>query len=203
MIPHRIFRVVPEHTSDEVEGWWKLAIDLHPGWEMITYRDPIDPGEFPITGALWADYSKPGAQIAGLVRLELLWHYGAHYIDSDVDLVRSLEPLCSHRAYAAWEDANVVPDAVLGAVRHHPAIETCLELAAQRAASSSTDWRTGNGPWATGPGVTTTVLAGRDDVTLLDPESFYPVHYSQKDRLADYTPGPDTYGIHHWHGSWL
>jgi hypothetical protein len=56
MIPRRLIRSVPTETSDEVEGFWKLAVDLHPNWEHVTLRDPIDTGGFPITGGLWADF---------------------------------------------------------------------------------------------------------------------------------------------------
>lgn len=204
MIPRILFRVVPERTSDEVEDLWRRAVELHPGWQHITYRDPIRTELFDITSSEWMRCSS-GAQLAGLVRLEALYSHGGVYIDSDVECFRSFEPLLALRAFAGWEDANVVPDAVLGAERWHPAVRACIDLAIERIRSSSTDWRTGNGAWSTGPGVTTSVLPGRDDVVLFPPAAFYPYHYSERHRRHEdhRTTNPWAFAAHHWHASWL
>lgn len=205
MIPPRLIRTVPEHTTSDVESLWAKACALHPGWDHVTLRDPLNPAWFPITYKWW-DRCRNGAQFAGLIRLETLLHGGGIYIDSDIDVVRPLDPLRALGAFAAYEDPGVVPDAVLGATEGHPAIAECLRLALERLRSDSSDWRTGNDPWATGPGVTTTVLPGRSDVLLLPPATFYPVHYSPRDtlgaRLDGYQPEPWTFGIHRWAWSW-
>lgn len=203
MIPRRLIRSVPTGTSSEVEQFWQTAVNLHPGWELVTYRDPINPAKFPITSPLWP-LAQNGAQLAGLVRLEALWHAGGVWLDSDVELYRPLTTLLQCNMFAAWEDINTVPDAVLGAEPHHPAIEECLELATERIRGLNSDWRTGNGAWATGPGVTTLVLPTHDDVLLLPPGTFYPYHYSEKERRGeDHRANPWCFGAHHWAGSWL
>ena len=203
MIPHRLYRTVPETTTDEVEAFWAKACELHPTWEHITYREQVDPAWFPITGRAF-ERCDSGAQKAGLIRLELLLHGGGIYIDSDVELYRPLDSLCGLQGFAAWEDADVVPDAVLGAKADHPAIGKCLQLALERITSGSSDWRTGSGAWSTGPGVTTTVLPGRSDFALLPPGSFYPYHYNEKGRRhEDHAAAqPWAFGAHHWHHSW-
>lgn len=205
MIPHRFIRSVPEHTTSEIENFWDHIGWLHPGFEMFTYRDPIDPSHFPITSALWDTYHVGGAQLAGLVRLEALATTGGIWLDSDVELYRPLTPLLGCQAFACWEDEHTVPDAVIGAEAQHPAILQCVDLAVSRLATSSDDWRTGNGAWSTGPGVTTTVFPNRADVLLLPPGSFYPYHYTQKQRRGDdhRTNQPWAFGAHHWFGSWL
>lgn len=202
MLPQRLIRTVPADTSDEVETLWQIARVLHPEWDMVTFRDPIDPAEFPLTSWCW-DACESGAQLAGLIRLEALWHLGGIYIDSDVQVVKSFEGLRPFDCFAAWEDANTVPDAVLGATDHHPAIFHCIVAATERLTTGGDDWQTGRHSWSTGPGVTTTVLAARDDVTLLSPRAFYPVHYSRKADLDGFEPGPETYAIHRWAASWL
>lgn len=205
MIPRRLIRTVPAGTPAEVESFWAKACDLHPGWEHVTLRDPIDPAGFPVTAPHW-DRCTSGAQFAGLIRLEALWHGGGIYIDADIDPFRPLDPLLGCQMFACWEDENTVPDAVLGAIPRHPAVGACLELAIERLCSDSDDWRTGNGAWATGPGVTTTVLPGRRDVLLLPPGSFFPVHYSQK-AIVDWdgveTDHPWAFAAHRWHASWV
>lgn len=205
-IPARLIRTVASSTSDEVEAFWDTARNLHPDWDHLTFRDPIDTMLFPLTSPYW-DRCESGAQLAGLIRLEALFNLGGIYIDSDVELFRPLDPLLTLEAFAAWEDADVVPDAVMGAAAGHPAILECLRLAIERIENgppAEVDWRTGNGAWSTGPGVTTTILPNRPDVTLLPPVSFYPYHYTEKDRRhEDFTAVPGCFGAHHWAASWL
>lgn len=208
MIPATLVRTVPAEPSPEADLLWALARELHPTWGHVTYRDPIDPFAFPRTSPYW-HLCHNGAQLAGLIRLEALIVHGGFYIDSDVELVRPLDDLRGHRCVAGWEDDYVIPDAVLAAEPAHPAIHECIRLAIARLTGTSGEepsWQTDQGAWATGPGVTTTVLKGRDDVTLLDREAFYPVWYEPRDtlaqRLTDYQPGPGCYGIHRFAWSW-
>lgn len=196
-IPARLFRTVPDRSLPEVEQWWRDWGTIHQGWELVTYRDPLDPRQFPLTADAW-QHCTNGAQLAGLVRLEVLWHHGGIYVDSDVQPLRNCGPLLVCEAFAAWEDAQVVPDAVLGAVAHHPAIRECIALAVERVTAGEDAWRTG-------PGVTTELLPGRDDVLLLPPGAWYPYHYREPHRRREdfATTAPWAFGVHHWHGSWL
>lgn len=193
MIPQRLVRTVPEVTTDEVEEFWSAAAALHPGWEMVTLRDPLDPADFPVTSPFWARCTS-GAQRAGLIRLEDLWWRGGIYVDSDVELYRSLEPLRRNVMFAAWEDVHTIPDAVIGAEARYPAIWRCLREAISALAE---------GAWMSGPGVLTRVLPGWGSVLLLPPESFYPYHYTEKHRRHEDHRSPATFGAHHWAGSWL
>jgi mannosyltransferase OCH1-like enzyme len=200
MIPRRLIRTVPEHTTTNVEAYWQFAIDLHPEWQHRTFRDPIDPDLFPHTSALWP-HCTSGAQRAGLIRLEALWSMGGVYIDSDVELYRPLDSLLGASIFACYEDANVVPDAVLGAHPGHRLVLTMLDMACASV-------ERGEGPWASGPGVTTAVLTAEQhqrEVLLLPPGSFYPYHYTVKERervLDHHALQPWAFGAHHWHHSW-
>lgn len=200
-IPRILHRVVPEKPVREAEYWWLRFQKLHPDWILLTHRDPLPPAEWPETSPYWSKVAN-GAQLADLVRLEALLRHGGIYVDQDVEPYRALDPLLSTSAFAAWEDDRTVPNAVLGAVPGHPAIRLCLELALSRLGDPSP-----RGIWLAGPGVTTEVLVGRDDVLLLPPESFYAVHYRDpnRERLMK-TAGrnrPWAFALHHYWGSWL
>jgi hypothetical protein len=198
-IPRIFHRVVPEHTSPDVERWWQELQAMHPGWRFLTHRDPLEPREWPETAKHWRR-CKTGASLADLVRLEALWRWGGIYLDSDVEPYRSFEPLLPLQAFAAWEDARVVPNAVMGARREHPAIRECIDLAVRAVRK---------GTWEGGPGVTTRVLVGRPDVLLLPPGSFYPVHYRDPEREAlmdspaTRENNPWAFALHRYAGSWL
>lgn len=196
-IPRILHRTVPAVVDQTAEDWWEHFRQLHPGWEMMTHRDPLDPAEWPETADLWPS-CKNGAQLAGLIRLEALWRFGGVYVDSDVEPYRSFEPLLHSPGFAAWEDSKVVPDAVLGAEPGHPAVQIMLWRARQSIEAGEDAWRSG-------PGVTTAVLPGRDDWLLMPPGSFYPYHYNERNRrnIDHMTEQPWCFAAHHWAGSWL
>jgi len=191
-IPRIMHRTVPADTSDEVEGFWARFEQLHPGWDCRTYREPIDPAQWPLTGDLFAQCQN-GAQKAGLIRLEALYRDGGVYVDSDCEPFQSFEPLIHSPAFAAWEDETTIPDAVLGAKQGHPAWEQMIEKA--RSVIEG-----GGDAWQSGPGVTTETLQGRTDVLVLPPGAFYPHHYLRKSDKG--TGGPWVFCEHHWHHSW-
>lgn len=193
-IPRILHRTVPEHTSDEVEKWWERFGELNPDWDLRTYREPIDPADWPMTGDLFAKCQN-GAQKAGLIRLEALYSNGGVYVDSDVEPYRPLESLLNLPAFAGWEDEKVVPDAVLGAAKGHPAF---MELIGRARESIEG----GQGAWDSGPGGTTEILPGRDDIVIFPPGAFYPAHYLEKNKLGSSSRLPWVFMEHKWHHSW-
>lgn len=195
MIPARLVRVVPQTTTDEVERFWLQACRLHPKWEFVTLRDPINPDDFPLTSPLWGA-CKSGAQMAGLVRLEEIATRGGFYLDSDLEVYRSLEVLRHVPFVAGWEDPHTVPDFFFAAEAEHPVFNELL-----------TDARVSlpEGAWQSGPGVFTRRLPGRHDVLLLPPGSFAPYHYNERHRRHEnhHDANPWGFGAHHWAASWL
>jgi hypothetical protein len=181
-IPRILHRTVPAETTAQVEAWWVRFAELHPDWDLRTYREPIDPSDWPITGHLF-DRCQNGAQKAGLIRLEALFTVGGIYVDSDVIPHRPFDSLLSVPAFAAWEDKNVVPDAVLGSAPGHQAFMLLLERARECV-------ERGDDAWVSGPGGTTEILPDRDDVLLLPPGAFYPVHYLERSKLGKKSQDP-------------
>lgn len=200
MIPTVLHRCVPEVVPPRWEDHWTRWCGLHPGWGHITWRDRIDPTMFPRTAHVW-DRCRAGAALAGLVRLEALADLGGVFLDWDVRPCAPLHPLLAVPGgmFAAWEDDDHVPDAVFGCEAHHPAVEILLAEAVARTAA-------GASVWECSVGLFTEVLPGRDDVTLLPRESFYPVHYgverAHPGSSAIHEAGPATYGVHEWAWSW-
>lgn len=197
MIPHRLVRTVPNQTTSDVEDLWAIACDLHPDWEHVTWRDPINPEAFPITSPYWGD-CETGAQLADLVRAEDLLHRGGWYIDSDVWCLKPFDSLCHLDGVAAWEDSSHIPNAVLGFRPGHPALREVVRLAVDRRFE---------GTWPAGVGVTTEVFKHRSDMVLLPPGSFYPVawrraHRGKVDWAQVARDNPWSFCIHQYRASW-
>lgn len=192
-IPRRIVRTVPTQTSEQVEAWWRQTQTLHPGWEFVTHREPVDPQQWPLTGHLF-DSCESGAARADLIRLEDLWWRGGIYLDSDVEVLKPLNPLLTvETLWAAFEDERHVCNAVFGSPAAHPALEACVKAAIQRHH---------DGTWQAGVGAFTDTLKHRDDVLLLPPQTFYAVHYRNKAHIGRHKPQPWEFAIHHWAHSW-
>lgn len=197
MIPHRLIRTVPQQVDSEAERLWQIACDLHPDWEHVTWRDPIKPEAFPITSPYWAE-CETGAQLADLVRAEDLLHNGGWYIDSDVWCLKPFSNLCALPAVVAWEDFLHIPNAVMGFPPGHPALVEVLDQAIAKRKS---------GTWIAGVGVTTQVFRKRNDVTVLPPGAFYPVHWKTAHKgLVDWSHeasvNPWAWCIHKYKASW-
>jgi mannosyltransferase OCH1-like enzyme len=197
VIPKVIHRTVPKDTSARIESFWKSIRKLHPDWDLLTWREPLDPSDFPLTSGLW-DRCESGAQKADIVRLELLVTHGGIYVDADVQGLRPFTSLLSSGAFAAWEDNTTIPNAVMGCEAGHPAFVEMLEVASGKLAAGAATWHIG-------PGTTTPVLKDRDDVLLLPPGSLYPYHYLEMRRKREQfrVTEPWAFCVHHWHGSWL
>lgn len=193
MIPPILHRTVPADTTLEVEAWWAGARKLHPAWTHLTWRDPLDPSNWPLSSPHWGRCTA-GAQMAGLIRLEALIHSGGVYIDSDVELYRPLDPFRPLPFFATWEDETGLPDFVFGAERGHPLLHELLAEAVRRL---------DQGPAESGPGAFKAVLAHRTDVLMFPPQTFCAVHYLDKALLADHKPAPYEYASHKWAGSWV
>lgn len=194
-IPKIFHRTVPENYDPECDVWWLKLQELHPGWEFWNHQDPLDPEQWE-TSEYW-DACQNGAQKAGLIRLEVLWRYGGIYVDSDVEPLRSFEPLRCNRAFAGWEDETTIPDAVLGAVPGHDLFKLMLDEACLLV-------KNGQNAWYSGPGVTTRFMNSNvDDCLVLPPGAFYPYHYLQKREENIDKDGPWVFCRHHYRGSWL
>jgi mannosyltransferase OCH1-like enzyme len=196
VIPRRLVRTVPAVVEPEAERLWDIACDLHPDWEHVTWRDPINPEAFPLTSPFWAD-CETGAQLADLVRAEDLYHNGGVYIDSDVWVLKPFDDLCGLSAVAAWEDDLYIPNAVLGFAPGHHALREVIDQAISKRHE---------GTWRAGVGVTTEVFT-RHPIVLLPPGAFYPVHWRTAhkgkvdwDKVA--FENPWSYCVHKYAASW-
>ena len=198
-IPRRLVRTVPAETSVEADALWHRAMQMHPDWQHIDLRDPVDPELFPLTSLYW-DTCESGAQLADLIRAEELFARGGCYIDSDYEVFRPLDVLCQQQAWAGWEDSRHICNAAIGFRPGHLGLGEYIQQAIARHHM---------GTWAAGVGTFTEVFKDRTDILLLPPESLYPVHYSNKhtiDRtMAAANPSemwPWAFGIHRWRHSW-
>src|SRR4051812_31668239 len=90
-IPKIIHFTIPEHATDVQLRNIQIARDLHPGWDVVVWQDPVDRTSFQL-GRYW-DKANSGAQLADLIRLEVVHRQGGFYVDSDFVLRKNLDAL--------------------------------------------------------------------------------------------------------------
>jgi hypothetical protein len=194
MIPTILHRTLPAIPSPDVARLWQTVVGHTQGWNRRTYQSPRDPADWPITGRLF-HLCPDRAMESNLVRLEALWTYGGVYLDSDVSLVRPLEPLLSDGFFVGAESDDWIGTAVIGAIPKHPATKVALEAMIAHVEA--------RGERLSCPRVLTPVLKDRDDVTVMPVKTFYPFPYGSQNPRLDWSDDPDVFAVHYWHASWL
>lgn len=188
---HRIW-VGPKPLPDAAVGLWEGFRSLHPAWEFTTWTEPIDPAAYEL-GRLFRSCQHP-AQLADLLRIELLWRHGGVYVDVDCEAVRPFDPLLEHRLFIGATEGEV-QNAVIGSIAGHPGLREAMDAMLKYKVLPP-----GAVNESTGPILLTSVLAGRDDVTILPKQAFFPWTWSEAPDRSLITA--ETYAVQHWTLSW-
>lgn len=142
------------------------------------------------------------AKVANIVRLEVLHAEGGVYLDTDVELLRPLDPLLAHDCFLGFQTKHEwdqwVNNAVLGSVPGHPYLRRTRDKAIEAFER--------DGTFVNLAVPSTEVLRemgltryGRQDVggvTLYPVETFYPFDWTEGPEKARTTA--DTYTLHYW-----
>lgn len=147
------------------------------------------------------------AFVSDYVRLYALYHYGGIYMDTDVEVVQSLDRFLTHEAFSGFEDDVYLQSGTMGAVKGHGWIKELLDYYAGKSfvqPDGTLDMTTNTkiitevcSRWGL-------VLNGQHQV-LRNGVVFYPrTYFSPYDYInaADYRT-EDSYTIHHFVQSWL
>lgn len=141
-------------------------------------------------------------KVANYIRLQVLYEEGGIYLDTDIRILKPLDPLLEEECFLGFQLRDVglesVNNAVLGARKRHPFLKACMELTLRIFETSGDFWSS--------PAVTTQVLREMglrtygeqkiDGIALYPVECFYPFSWNEKVAL-DHV-GEQTYCIHYW-----
>jgi hypothetical protein len=195
---------IPEEYLGYMDGWRRML----PDWNIMAWTErDLDWSSRYVNEA----YATRGwTRLADYTRVHALHRFGGFYLDTDVELVRSLEPLRAEQVVLGFQSRERTPswvnNAVIGAARGHPFVTRWLRAFEEKMPG----WRRMGD--AHGPGLVTRLLEEQGlggeaadaprrigDVVVLPPDRFYPYHWTEH-----FTPGcvtPETYAVHHWGGA--
>ena len=155
----------------------------------------------------WEAYkNKKYAFVADYVRLWSIYHFGGIYLDSDVEVVRDLDPFLCHSAFSGFENRFYIPTGIMGGEKGNSWYEYLLSYYDDR------NFVTENGlDLTTNVRIISDMTFGRErrrfqngyyelqDVTLYPCEVFCPMNWETRElNITD-----NTYCIHWFAGSWV
>ncbi|NJY63616.1 mannosyltransferase [Salinimicrobium sp. CDJ15-81-2] len=121
----RCLRSWEKHLSDyELIKWdeTNVNIDKHP-FLKVAYSQ------------------KKWAFVADFVRLQKLFDYGGVYLDTDMFVVKPFDFLEDSYAFFGSENEKYINASIVGSVRRHPFIQTCLSIYDQINLDTGPEWQ--------------------------------------------------------------
>ncbi len=193
---------VPDKLKRCMDTWNRFC----PDYEIIEWSEKnYDVMKYPFTREAYAH--KKWAFIPDIARLEILYENGGIYLDTDIELVRSLDELLFQKGYVGIEKWGVINiGGGCGVIPGHPMIKQLLD----RRISNSFIREDGSlnmessGSYETLPFIeagfkpnnTTQTVC---DMTIYGSDYFHPYDYMTGN--LDMTP--NTYSIHRFSESWV
>lgn len=133
------------------------------------------------------------AFMADYLRLMILYEHGGIYMDTDVQVLKNLDPLLDNKAFIGKEAGDYIGTGLIAAEPQNAVIKSILEFYADDI------WKS---ELFTIPSIITHIFSkkGSNDMKIYPMEYFapYDYHYSFDYRMIK----DDTYAIHWFNGSW-
>ena len=186
------FTVPKTITSIQTETI-ERARALHPKWEIKVWQDPVRSDGY-LLDRYWPK-TNSGAQLADLIRLDVMYKWGGVYVDGDMRLLKPLDALVeNYDVFFASAFGDNLEGALIGARKAHPVIRTLID----DLLLNEPDW--GLPPdRTTGPDFFARITRWNADVTILPRETFYSY---RPDETHSRKTHRHSYGEHLWEVSW-
>lgn len=145
---------------------------------------------------------KKWAFVSDYVRLKVLYEYGGIYMDTDVEVLKSLDSLLSYRAFVGFEAKDRISTATIGTCKKNPWIKELLDYYKNRRFILEN----GEMDMTTNVKIITKLTKNIFNFQLNNKFQiienkivFFPVEYLS----ASLKVTKNTYAVHHFSGSWL
>ena len=192
----------PESVSKCIESWHKFC----PDFEIIEWNESnYDVHKQPYIEKAYEE--KKWAFVSDYARLDVLYEHGGIYLDTDVEVIRDLSPLCEYSAFIGFENETLVNDGQgFGGEAGFPLFKEMLEC---YDSDDAYEYWGGEKHYSESPKLRTKVLLRhgvclnglRQNVVgmeILPVDYFCPKNY----RTGKINITHNTYSIHNFDGSW-
>lgn len=170
-------------------------LERHPDWEYRLWN--LENLDFVPNCANLLGQAQHYAQMADLLRMEILYRHGGVYIDVDFECLRPISALLEGvTSFGCSEDGRCVSTGILGGRRHAAVFGRVVDAFPARLGLAAVNIETG-------PVFFTRVLLTggfSGDFTLFPMRHFYPFNYwTRNQATGDYG---ESYAVHHYADSW-
>ncbi len=192
----------PESVQSCIASWRKFCPDFEiKEWNESNY----DIHKHPYMEKAYKD--KKWAFVSDYARLDILYQYGGIYLDTDVEVIKNLGPLCEYKGYIGFENTDFVNDGQgFGGAKGFPLFKEMLDI---YDTDEAFDFWGGEKHNVESPKLRTKVLLRHglcqdgSRQTVQDMEVFPSEYFCPKDYETGRLKITDnTYSIHHYDGSW-
>lgn len=189
MIPKIIHQVhFGGKPSEEITGFMRSVWVHHTDWKIMIWTED-DLGSLHLDIRDLMDKCGNFASVSNIVRLMAVAMHGGIYLDTDCEVLKPMDELLECEAFAAFQDAGRICNAVFAAERNHRWILWQLDNVKRLLSHDAAE------------GVYLMSEAPRDGVTIVPTSYFYPFDYHTPLDLR--MAKPDSFLLHHWLGSWI
>ncbi|MBQ8333040.1 MAG: glycosyl transferase [Clostridia bacterium] len=192
----------PKLVEKCIKSWKKYC----PDYKIIEWNEVnFDIASAPLY-VRQAYEAKKWAFATDYIRLWIIYNYGGIYLDTDVELIKSLDPLLHHNCFIGRQPGYLVnTGAGFGAIPHHPLIKIMLDdyndIAFIKDNGEMDLWTCPhrNSQWLLKNG-----LKLEDSYQEITDAAIYPVEYfSPLDAYTRHLKITDnTYSVHHCDATW-
>ena len=191
----------PKIAKKCIKSWKKYL----PDYEIIEWNED----NFDINSNLYvkqAYEAKKYAFVSDYVRLYALYNYGGIYMDTDIQVLKSIDKLLENEAFTGYEDENYIACGIMGCKKGNLIFKEFLESYNER-----TFIKKDNSLDQTTIVKVMTDICSRygsninntyeqiDGLTIYPKDYFYPISYNNHKKCFS----SNTYTIHHYTASWL
>ncbi len=192
---------IPDQNRRWIDSWHQFC----PDYEIVEWNE----GNYDITKNRYmyeAYKQKKWGFVPDYARLDIIYNYGGIYLDTDVELIKSMDDLLYQKGFAGFESKDYVALGLgFGAVRHLPIIKKMMDDYEQREFIN----QDGSENLVASPSLQTKVLEKEglnkdgeyqivDDLTIFPEKMLSGKSYStMRVKLTPYT-----HAIHHYNASW-
>lgn len=201
MIPKRIIYVwfggeKPQKVLDCINTWKKYMPE--PEWEYLEINETnFDINSHPYCKEAYKN--KMWGFIGDPVRLWAVYNYGGIYLDTDIEVYKSFEPLLENKFFLGFEQPHYLQNATIGAEKGNPIVKELYDAYDNEKFITHENWW----EYRTGPMVITDVLSKYIDRDSMEYQkvgdiTVYPKKYFCRHEELD----DEVYCQHLMLGSW-
>ena len=183
---------LPEPFRAYRDAWQRL----HPQWDYFLWN--LENIDFELRRPELLPRCTGYAQMADVLRLEVLYRFGGVYVDTDFEPLRPIDQVFdpSSNHFFCSEDGLAISTGIMGSTRGSPLISRLLDALPEELGNHAPNIETGP------VFVTRQLLSGgfAPDVQVAPTAWFYPYNWDQPHLSSG--PFPEAYAVHRWAHSW-